>query len=216
MGGDCSHEYLIIAPIGEDAVLQCPQCFFAHGLTDKFSEGSACPECKKGKLEKKTAIELGHIFQLGTKYSQALNALYLDVDGKQKPMIMGCYGIGVSRLIAAIMEVNCDERGIIWPKEVAPFDVEILPLQVTDADTMNIAEKIYQQFSAAGWDVLMDDRDESAGRKFNDADLIGIPWRVILGKKALASGQVEVKNRRTSQTQLVDKNRIGEMVKDLR
>ena len=131
-------------------------------------------------------------------------------------MIMGCYGIGVSRLIAGIMEVNHDERGIIWPKEVAPFDVEILPLQVTDPETMTIAQKIYEQFTAAGWEVLMDDRDETAGRKFNDADLIGIPWRIIIGKKTLASGQVEVKNRRTLQTQLIDKNRIAEMVKDLR
>ena len=216
MGGDCSHEYLIIAPIGEDSVLKCPQCTFAHGSTGSYSEGQDCPECKKGKLEKKTAIELGHIFQLGTKYSQALSALYLDEDGKQKPMIMGCYGIGVSRLIAAVLEVNQDERGIIWPQEIAPFQVEILPLQVTDAETMNLARQIYQQCLDAQMDVLMDDRDETAGRKFNDADLIGIPWRIILGKKTMASGQVEVKNRRTSQTQLIDKNRVGEFLKELR
>ena len=210
MGGDVSHEYLVIAPIGEDAVLSCPSCGYAGALSEKQKEGSSCPKCSKDKLEKKIAIELGHIFQLGTKYSDALGAVYLDEDGKQKPMIMGSYGIGVSRLIAAIIELNCDEAGIIWPAQVAPFDVEILPVQASDSATMELANFYYRELTQAGVDALLDDRDESAGRKFNDADLIGIPYRVIIGKKNLAEGRVEIKDRRTGQITAVAKNNLKE------
>jgi prolyl-tRNA synthetase len=159
-------------------------------------------------MEKKVAIELGHIFQLGTKYSDALEAVYLGEDGKRKPIVMGCYGIGVSRLIAAIIEASHDDAGIIWPKEVAPFDVEILPLQVTDPESMSLAMKYYQDLQKAGVDVLLDDRDESAGRKFNDADLVGIPWKVIIGKRKLAEGTVELKNRRTQEVTVVPKDQL--------
>lgn len=127
-------------------------------------------------------------------------------------MIMGCYGIGVSRLIAAIIEVNNDANGIMWPKEVAPFDVEILPLQVTDENTMKLAQKYYEELKNAGLDVLLDDRDESAGRKFNDADLIGIPLRIIIGKRMLANNQVEIKVRRTGQVIVVDKDKVKEEI----
>jgi prolyl-tRNA synthetase len=208
MGGDLSHEFLITAPIGEDYVVQCSSCGHAHGLKEDFKDGTACSKCTGGVMEKKVAIELGHIFQLGTKYSDALQALYLDEDGKRKPIIMGCYGIGVSRMIAAIIEASHDDSGIIWPGEVAPFDVEILPLQANDPESMALAVKYYEEFSKNRIEVLMDDRDETAGRKFNDADLIGIPWRIIIGKRKLAEGAVELKNRRTQEVLVINKDQL--------
>jgi prolyl-tRNA synthetase len=184
MGGSVSHEFLVPAPIGEDFV--------------------------EVKGVKQQAIEVGHVFQLGTKYSAALGALYLDEKGKQRPIIMGCYGIGVSRLIATIIEVHNDDKGIQWPKEVAPFMVEILPLQVTDTNIISAAEAIYDGLTKSGIDVLMDDRDESAGKKFNDADLIGLPYRVTIGKRTLQEGNVEIKDRATGSVELVLKDRAVE------
>jgi len=211
MGGSVSHEFLVAAPIGEDAVWVNKN----DGQTLKDEEGKA-PQ--GDQWERKVAIELGHVFQLGTKYSESLGAVFLDEKGEQKPMIMGCYGIGVSRLIAAIIEVNNDAGGIIWPKEVAPFDVEILALQTTDETTMKLADNYYHELKSAGLDVLLDDRDESAGRKFNDADLIGIPLRIIIGKRALANNQVEIKTRRMSKDQgtiAVDKDKVKEKILEL-
>ncbi len=215
MGGDLSHEFLITAPIGEDFVVQCSSCGHAHGLKEDFREHTKCPKCSTGTLEKKIAIELGHIFQLGTKYSDAFEAMYLDEDGKRKPIIMGCYGIGVSRMIAAIIEASHDDAGIIWPKEVAPFDVEILPLQGNDPESMALAMRYYDELGLAGFDVLMDDRDESAGRKFNDADLVGIPWKVIIGKRKLAEGSVELKNRKTGEVTVVAKDQLVGKMKEV-
>jgi prolyl-tRNA synthetase len=208
MGGSVSHEFLVAAPIGEDAVWVNK----TDGKVIKDEEGKA-PQ--GDQWERKVAIELGHVFQLGTKYSESLGALFLDENGEQKPMIMGCYGIGVSRLIAAIIEVNNDAGGIMWPKEVAPFDVEILPVQISDEQTMVLAKTYYEELKAAGLDVLLDDRDESAGRKFNDADLIGIPLQVIIGKRALANNQVEIKNRRLGKKEgifVVDKDKVKEEI----
>ena len=172
MGGKVSHEFLVPAPIGED-------------------------KAKDENGVEHQAIEVGHIFQLGTKYTEALSALFLDDTGRQHPIIMGCYGIGVSRLIATIIEVSHDEKGIKWPLGVAPFTVEVLPVQVNDPEAMSVAKGIYDGLTKQGIDVLMDDRDESAGRKFNDADLIGIPYRVTIGKRGLLEGKVEIKDRAT-------------------
>jgi len=198
MGGSVSHEFLVPAKIGEDILLVNKNT----GEVKKGEEQGSLPD----GWDCKVAIELGHIFQLGTKYSDALGALYLDEDGKQKPIVMGCYGIGVSRLIAAIIETNNDANGIIWPQEVAPFDVEILPVQVTDLESMELAKRFYNEFEQAGFDVLLDDRDESAGRKFNDADLIGIPLRLTIGKRTLKEGKVEIKDRRTGEMNVVAKD----------
>ncbi len=204
MGGSVSHEFLVPAPIGEDAV-------WVNNKTNQFVKFEDGKESPQGEgWEKKVAIELGHIFQLGTKYSQALGALYLDEQGKQQPMIMGCYGIGVSRMIAAVIEVSHDERGIIWPKGIAPFDVEIVPVQMSDAQAVSLAIRYHDELIQAGLDVLLDDRDESAGRKFNDADLIGIPFQIVLGKRALALGNVEIKNRRTGEVVAVPIDHLKE------
>lgn len=196
MGGDVSHEFMVPAEIGEDEVLRCPSCGYAQGAKGVVVK---CPECKKADLIKTPAIEIGHIFQLGIKYSKALDVHFLDEKGQKQIVIMGCYGIGVSRLIATVIEKNNDKAGIIWPREVAPFDVEVLPVQTNDTTLMKVAEDCYQALREIGLDVFMDDRDESAGRKFNDADLIGIPYRVTIGKRMLAENKVELKNRRSGE-----------------
>ncbi|HLD69935.1 MAG TPA: proline--tRNA ligase [Candidatus Omnitrophota bacterium] len=217
MGGDVSHEFMVPCAIGEDTVIACSQCVDSKGNQPGQEEGSLCPKCKNGILEKHVAIELGHIFQLGTKYSQAQNALFLDEDGKQKPIIMGCYGIGVSRLIAAIIEKNNDAAGIAWPLEVAPFKVQILPLPVSESSIMNLANKYYGELQEKGIDVLLDDRNESAGVRFNDADLIGIPYRITVGKRMLAEGKVEIKNRKTGEVLTVSTDQaVGELLKLLK
>lgn len=215
MGGDVSHEFLVPAPIGEDTVFRCGSCEFVSGHRENLEQQRTCPRCGQESLEKTVAIELGHIFQLGTKYSHALGAMFLDEAGKLNPIIMGCYGIGVSRLIAAIVESHHDEKGIIWPAEVAPFDVEVLLVQKDDAQLQELARTLTQDLSGKGLEVLLDDRDESAGKKFNDADLIGIPRRVILGKKTIQQGQVEIKDRLSGQTEWVDRQSIGNRLVEL-
>jgi prolyl-tRNA synthetase len=214
MGGSVSHEYLVEAPIGEDAIVVC-SCGFKGTAKEGQQENEICPKCKNGKLERRVAIELGHIFQLGTKYSDALDASFLDETGKKRPIIMGCYGIGVSRIVSAIIEKNHDDKGIMWPKEVAPFDIEIIPLQLDDSETQELVKKYHDELTQLGMDVLVDDRPESAGRKFNDADLIGIPLRIILGKRNLAEGKVEVKIRQSGQTELISKNDVVKKVLEL-
>jgi prolyl-tRNA synthetase len=154
-----------------------------------------CPRCGQ-PLEVKRGIEVGHIFKLGTKYSAPMRCTFLDEKGQEKPMIMGCYGLGIGRTVAAAVEQNHDEAGIIWPLPLAPYAVEVLSLNPDDAQVAQAAEEIYGQLQAAGVEVLYDDRDERSGVKFKDADLIGIPLRVVVGKKGLQQGQVEISWRR--------------------
>lgn len=216
MGGDMSHEFMVSAPIGEDNILICNNCNFYSKSDESHIDGMDCPKCQKEKLKIQTAIELGHIFQLGTKYSKAQNALFLDEDGKQKPVIMGCYGIGVSRLIAAIIEKNNDEKGIIWPREVAPFDIQILPLNSSkDDESLTLAKEYYNKLVELGFDVIMDDREESPGRKFNDADLIGIPLRITIGKRNLVENKVEMKLRGSTEVLLINKTEILNKVSEI-
>jgi prolyl-tRNA synthetase len=164
--------------------------------------GDACPRCD-GTLILSRGIEVGHVFKLGTKYSDAMAATFLDAEGKERPMIMGCYGIGVSRTVAAAIEQNHDENGIIFPPPIAPFTVLITPVGAKSPEIESAAEQVYQALWANGMDVLLDDRDERPGVKFKDADLMGIPFRVTIGKKALGEGKVELKNRRTGEVTLV-------------
>ena len=157
-------------------------------------EGDTCPKCGKGKMKMARGVEVGHIFKLGTKYSKALNCVYLDKDGKSNLVVMGCYGIGVGRTLAAIIEQHHDDNGIIWPAEVAPYKAIVVPTKVNDEANMALAEKIYADLTAAGVEVLIDDRNERPGVKFKDADLIGIPLRITVGRRA-GEGIVEVKRR---------------------
>jgi prolyl-tRNA synthetase len=156
--------------------------------------GDNCPRCGKAVSFHK-GIEVGHVFKLGTKYSAAMDAGYLSEKGAKAPFIMGCYGIGVSRVVAAAIEQCHDDNGIIWPAALAPFQVAVLALNASEPKLMEAAEKIYKDLTAKGVDVLFDDRDQRAGVKFKDADLLGLPWRVTVGEKKLAEGKVELKAR---------------------
>ena len=157
--------------------------------------GEPCAKCAK-PLKMQRAIEVGHVFKLGTKYSEKLHAYFLDADGKSKPCVMGCYGIGVTRTMQAVIEQCNDKDGIVWPLAVAPYAVCITPLAVAkDSAVMQLAEKIYAELTAAGVEVILDDRDERPGVKFKDADLVGFPLRVSIGEKSLANGEVELKPR---------------------
>lgn len=158
-------------------------------------EGDPCPRCG-APLEIRRGIEVGHIFKLGTKYSQAMQCQFLDAQGGVNPMIMGCYGLGIGRTVAAAVEQNHDEHGIIWPRPLAPFEVELIALNPDDATVGQTAELLYQDLQAAGVEVLFDDRDERAGVKFNDSDLVGFPVRVVVGKKNAEQGMVELSLRR--------------------
>jgi prolyl-tRNA synthetase len=178
-------------------------------------EGDLCAQCG-GSLHIEQVIEIGNIFKLGTKYSGALRAVFLDESGQEKPVIMGSYGIGPARIAAAAIEQNNDKDGMIWPASIAPFDVQILPLNMQDALTVETAEKLYSDFRKAGLDALIDDRQERAGVKFKDADLIGIPVQVILGEKNLKEGLAEVKDRKTKETVKVKVEEVPERVKGMK
>ncbi|MGC9325479.1 MAG: proline--tRNA ligase [Desulfomonilia bacterium] len=158
-------------------------------------EGDPCPRCSTGKLEIIRGIEVGHIFKLGTKYSSSMNAMFLDEDGSLNPIVMGCYGIGVGRVVAAAVEQNHDENGIVFPPSIAPFQVLVLPISVSDPEVVRTSDAIYEELYGHGLDVLVDDRDVRPGVKFKDADLIGVPFRVTVGAKDLAEGVVEIKQR---------------------
>jgi prolyl-tRNA synthetase len=168
----------------------------------KVKKGDICPKCKKENLKFSRGIEIGHIFKLGTKYSKSLNATYLDVNGKENLIVMGCYGIGVTRILAATIEQSHDDNGIIWPDNIAPFEVVIVPINYAHEQTKEVTNKIYRELSAKGLDVLIDDRDERAGIKFKDADLIGIPYRITIGERGLLNNTIELKSR------AVDKNAV--------
>lgn len=170
--------------------------------------GDTCPHCKTGKLEILRGIEVGHIFKLGTRYAEPMQVTFLAEDGKENTVTMGCYGIGVSRTMAACVEQNHDAAGIIWPRAIAPFDLHLLTMGF-DAEMTAAGETLYQEFKKLGWDVLWDDRNERAGVKFNDADLIGLPLQIVLGKKSLAAGQVEYKIRRTGAKGVIDRQNLG-------
>ena len=211
MGGKVSHEFMARAPLGEDVVLFCLKC----KLTKVFKgENGLCSKCNV-KMVKVNTIEVGHIFKLGTKYSQAMQANFSDAKGQLKPLVMGCYGIGVSRLISAIIEQNNDGDGIIWPKEVAPFQIIILPLDVTNQEVMQAANSLYQELKASGWDVLFDDRDERAGVKFKDADLIGVPASIVIGKKSIEEKNIELRIRKDKNTQLIPKDNAAKFITKL-
>jgi prolyl-tRNA synthetase len=164
--------------------------------------GDACPRCGEA-LEIKSGLEIGHVFKLGTKYSKSMGATYLDEKGKEVLFIMGCYGIGVNRIVAAAIEAGHDDNGIIWPISLAPYQVEVIPLQVQNAAVLEQSLALETALSAAGLDVLVDDRDQRPGFKFKDADLIGIPLRVVVGERGLKDGTVEMKWRAQTEAKLI-------------
>jgi len=206
IGGEISHEFMAISENGEDRILICKKCGFG-GNIEKVGELEKCPDCKFS-LEKKNSIEIGHIFNLGTKYSKKMGANFIDKDGKSKPITMGCYGIGLGRLMATIVEINHDEKGIIWPEEVAPFKVHLIPIE-NSQKVIKTTEKLYQDLQKAETEVLYDDRNgKSVGEKFADADLIGIPNRVVISERTLLKNCVEIKKRSENKAKLIKLNQI--------
>ncbi|MGC9361220.1 MAG: proline--tRNA ligase, partial [Anaerolineae bacterium] len=174
-------------------------------------EGDRCPHCG-GTLQSVRGIEAGHVFKLGTKYSEAMGATFQDQDGVAKPLVMGCYGIGTGRLMSCIIEQHHDDYGIIWPVSVAPFQLHIVSIGTNKPAVVEAADELYQCMSDAGYEVLYDDRDESAGVKFNDADLIGVPVRLTVSTKTISQESVEVKARWEKQRRMVPQEELKEAI----
>lgn len=209
IGGSFSHEFMATADSGEDITVECPVCNYAANL--EAQKGDVCPRCQ-GVLKTSRGIELGHTFKLGTKYSEAMNTFVLDENGKERFVFMGCYGIGVSRLIPSIIEQNHDQKGIIWPVSIAPYTIIILPMNIYDKEVMKMAEDIYYFFQKQGVEVLLDNRDETPGKKFNDADLIGIPIQIIIGSKTKQTGKIEVCYRKTKEKEFVEYQQLNDIL----
>lgn len=206
-GGDfsekISYEFMVLTDAGEDDILYCDNCDFGVNVEiAKLKEGDDCPSCKKSKLKAAKASEVGNVFDLGQKYGKDFNLAFVDDKGEQHYPVMGCFGIGISRLMGVIVEKHHDEAGIIWPESVAPADIHLVRLGGDEAVT-KAADKVYEDLTKAGKVVLYDDRDESAGVKFADADLIGIPIRYTVSAKTLAEDSVEVKQRAQKDSKLV-------------
>ncbi|MCP6718990.1 MAG: His/Gly/Thr/Pro-type tRNA ligase C-terminal domain-containing protein [Patescibacteria group bacterium] len=206
-----SHEFQTITPYGEDTIYLCQKCKL--GLNKEIIEDQKykCPQCKNKELEIKKTIEVGNIFDLKTRFSKAFDFTFKDKDGKDKPIMMGCYGLGLGRLLGTIVEVHNDERGIIWPKEVAPFLIHLIALE-NEIKVSKASEELYRKLQ--GTEVLYDDReDKTAGEKFADSDLIGIPIRVVVSKKTLGKNSVEVKKRGEKKEQLVEIANLNKFLK---
>ena len=203
IGGKKSQEFMLLSKTGEDKVYLCGACDWAANA-ELVTDINDCPACG-GEIKWLNAIEVGHIFILSDLYSKKMGALFTDTDGKQKPFIMGTYGIGIGRLMAAVVEANHDEYGIIWPENIAPFKVYLVEL------VNGKGKEIYEKFSKEGIEVLYDDRDTSAGVKFSDADLLGIPYRIVVSEKT--KGDVEIKKRGEKESRVIS---LDKAIEELR
>jgi len=211
IGGKLSHEFMVLSENGEDHILICKKCKYAANI-EKAGRIKKCPKCKS-VLEKKQSIEVAHIFALKEKYSKEMKAEFMDKSGKAHPVIMGCYGIGIPRVIATIVELHHDKKGIIWPKSVAPFLIHLIPLEGT-SKIQRVSERIYKDLQKSDIKVLYDDRKEkTSGEKFADADLIGIPLRLIISERTLKRKSVEVKKRSEKKTKLVKRTQLLKFLK---
>jgi len=206
-GGDfskkISHEFMVLSDAGEDNILACSSCTFAQNKEiSRLQKDEDCPKCGKGKLEEKKAVEAGNIFDIGTKYSKDFDVSFTDAQGKKQHVIAGCYGIGTSRIIGTIAEVFADERGLVWPESVSPYDYHVVVLDGDESHVQTQLDEVLKHLKNA--DVLVDDREERAGAKFTDADLIGIPKRIVVSQKTAKAGKVELKMRTEKEGTLVD------------
>lgn len=193
IGGKESEEFMVLCEIGEDTIVYSDSSDYASNVeVEDYEDGAVSPD-GIGHIKHAKGIEVGHIFKLGTKYSEPMKANFIDKDGKSKPIIMGCYGMGISRLLMAILEQHYNDEKAVWPREIRPFDVHIIPLDKKGTPNYELSERICEELTSKGLDVLFDDRDESAGVKFKDADLIGINNRIVIGRKA-QEGLFEYKN----------------------
>ncbi len=197
-----SHEFQTITPFGEDIIFLCQNCKIAINK-EIIEEQNSCIKCGNKNLIQNKSIEVGNIFKLKTRFTDAFNLSFTDAAGKQNQILMGCYGLGTSRLMGAIVEILHDEKGIIWPENVAPYKYHLISL-AKEKDEIERAEKIYQQLQDSGLEVLFDDRiGVQAGEKFADSDLLGIPYRIVVSEKTLAQNSVEIKERKSTETKLI-------------
>ena len=205
-----THEFQVISSVGEDTILFCSKCEYAENKEiSKLKNGGKCPKCE-GKIRMESTIEVGNLFPLGTKYSKAFNLQFINLKGKKEYVIMGSYGIGLGRVMGTAVEIHHDNRGIIWPNTIAPFKVHLIEIPAkSESFVKKQAEKIYKDLIDKGIEVLYDDRDDkTAGEKFIDADLIGIPQRIVVSEKTLAKDSIEVKARNQKQEKLVKISQI--------
>ncbi|MBU1131953.1 proline--tRNA ligase [Patescibacteria group bacterium] len=208
-----SHEFQVFCETGEDTIHYCRECDFAQNIEIcEENVGDKCPKCG-GEVFESKGIEVGNIFPLETKYSGAMNACFTDKNGERKPMIMGCYGLGPSRIMGTIVEVSHDDKGIIWPKEVAPFAVHLVALG-NDEKVFSSADQLYDKLVSAGMEVLYDDREESAGIKLGDSDLLGIPMRIVISNRTLEKNSAEIKMRAEENAELVELDKLLETIKE--
>ncbi len=203
-----SHEFMVKTEAGEDKVIFCENCKFAQNFEiSSLKENQICPKCKKEKLKMAKTIEVGNIFKLGTKFSEMFDIRFIDRDQKEKFVWMACYGIGVGRLMGAVVEVSSDNQGIIWPKEIAPFLVHLITLKSgerkIDKKIKEFSKKSYQTFLKEKIEVLFDQRDVSPGEKFFDYELIGCPFRIVISKKTVQKNKVEIRKRKEKKSKLV-------------
>ena len=194
-----SYEFMVLTDAGEDDIVYCPSCTHcANAEVTKVKEGGTCPKCGKGVLAKARAAEVGNVFDLGQKYPKAFGFTYKDKEGREQTPVVGCYGIGTTRLMGTIVEVFSDEKGIVWPKSVAPFGVHLISISgASGEDVKKEADALYTSLRQKGIEVLYDDRDLRPGEKFADSDLLGIPTRVVVSEKTLKENKFEVKDRKT-------------------
>jgi prolyl-tRNA synthetase len=209
-----SYEFMVLTSAGEDDILYCDSCDFCSNIevAGDLVEESECPRCKKDKLKKARASEVGNVFDLGQKYGEAFDLGFIDQEGNKQYPVMGCFGVGISRSMGVIVEKYNDERGIIWPESVAPYQVHLVGLDLLDEEVKKQSEKVYDSLKQAGVDVLYDDRENvAAGAKFADCDLIGIPYRLVVSKKS--GVQIEVKKRTAKDTSLQSVSDLVNLVK---
>ena len=241
IGGDLSHEFLVLAPTGESAVYFDKDFYDTDNIDldinlddkdainniydkvtnlyavsdEQYNESEFFDKVNEEKRVVGRGIEVGHIFCLGTKYSEAMNALIVDPNDQDIPVHMGCYGIGVSRLVGAIIEANHDDNGIIWPAHIAPFHIGLINLRHNSEETKNACEKLYTEFHNAGLTVLYHDTDDRAGAKFADFDLIGLPYQVVIGPKGVEKNIAEIKDRRTGEKKEIPLEQVTEYLKKI-
>lgn len=207
-----SHEYQTVTETGEDTIYICDKCTIAINK-EIIEEQAGCPACGSKDLREARAVEVGNIFKLRTKFSAPYNFTYRDRLGEEKPVEMGCYGIGPSRVLATIVEVHHDDKGILWPEEVAPFKVHLLKVGKDNPELDKAADALYKEFLEASVEVLYDDRELMAGEKFTEADLIGCPYRVVVSSKTLLENKAEIKKRNEENYELVKLNKVLDHIK---
>lgn len=204
-----THEFQVLTPVGEDIVIYCGNCDYAQNKEIAvLQKGMACSHCNTGEIQESAGVEVANVFKLGTRYSEAFDLRYTQPDGGKELVVMGSYGIGPTRLVGTLVEIKHDERGIIWPESVAPYQIHLIEIRNEKLEIRRKAKKIYNQLQKYGVEVLYDDRDVSAGEKFADADLIGIPWRAVVSEKT--GDKIELKKRDSKIAKLVT---LGELLK---